>query len=118
FYPWLIYQGAFTPFYLGQRYAALFVSYLMVSAPSTPVLSLSTLGNVSDGSFVTRLDWSATVLTHMRLEAFGAIHYGNKGGEFRLGLDVPAGTLYGAPFPGYSSPAPAAEAGLALRVKI
>lgn len=117
-YPWLLYTGNFVPFHVAERYAAVFLSYMMPGLPSAPAISLSTLGNVSDGSFVTRLDWSSTLLTHLRFEAFAAAHYGSEGGEFRLALEIPAGTLAGAPFPGLSVPAPAAEAGLALRLRI
>src|SRR5581483_9967275 len=52
--------------------------------------TLSTIGNLSDRSFVTRLDYSVTLLTHLTFEAFGAVHYGAANGEFRLGIDIPA----------------------------
>ena len=48
---------------------------------------MSTLGNLSDQSFVTRLDYALTVLTHLRFEAFASVHYGRKEGEFRFGVD-------------------------------
>jgi hypothetical protein len=51
---------------------------------------LSTIGNLSDRSFVTRLDYSYTLLTHLSLEAFAGVHYGYRSGEFRLGADTAA----------------------------
>jgi hypothetical protein len=72
-------------FYLGRHYAALF---LLVPAPYSwdlSTFSVSALGNLSDRSFITRLDYSLTLLTHLRFEAFAAVHYGKENGEFRLG---------------------------------
>jgi hypothetical protein len=72
-------------FYLGRHYAALF---LLVPAPYSwdlTTFALSTLGNLSDRSFITRLDYSLTLLTHLRFEAFVSVHYGRSNGEFRLG---------------------------------
>jgi hypothetical protein len=72
-------------FYLGRHYAAL---SLVLPAPYSwdlTTFSLSTLGNLSDKSFITRLDYSLTLLTHLRFEAFAAIHYGTNNGEFRFG---------------------------------
>lgn len=48
--------------------------------------SFSTLGNLSDQSFFSRLDYSHTLLTHLTFEAFGAVNYGRREGEFRLGV--------------------------------
>lgn len=113
-YPWLLSQGAYTPFYVGQHYLGV---YGMLSAPASwrnLNLVLSNIGNLSDRSFVARLDVSFVVLTHLRIEAYTAWHYGHKGGEFRFNLDVPAtGTT-----PGYSMPTPLAEFGLGVRVSI
>jgi len=72
-------------FYLGRQYAALF---LLLPAPGSwdlTTFALSTLGNLSDRSFITRLDYSYTLLTHLRFEAFVSVHYGKTNGEFRLG---------------------------------
>jgi hypothetical protein len=71
-------------FYFGQQYAAV---YLNLPAPYSwnyTTFTLSTLGNLSDRSFITRLDYSVTVLTHLTLQAFAGVHYGTVGGEFRL----------------------------------
>ena len=72
--------------YLRRQYGAIFVN---VPAPydwNYTTFTLSNLGNLSDQSFITRLDYSLVLLTHLRFEAFAALHYGHKNGEFRLGL--------------------------------
>jgi len=76
-------------FYLGRHYAG---AYLLLPAPfalDLHTFSLSTLGNLSDRSFVTRLDYSLQVLTHLRFEAYVAVFYGRSNGEFRLGIETP-----------------------------
>lgn len=88
-YPWLILNGAFRPLYSGRHYAAL---YALMPSPgdwNDTSFTLSTLGNLSDLSFLSRLDYSVRVLTHMRVFAFSSITYG-RSGEFTLGLRVPA----------------------------
>jgi hypothetical protein len=73
-------------FYFGRHYGALF---LLVPAPFTwdyTTFVVSTLGNFSDKSFITRLDYSLTVLTHLRFEAYVSVNYGDREGQFRGGL--------------------------------
>jgi hypothetical protein len=88
-YPWLIFNGAFRPLYTGRHYASL---YALIPSPGEwddTSFSLSTLGNLSDRSFLSRIDYSVSVLTHMRVFAFGSITYGADG-EFTQGFRVPA----------------------------
>ena len=118
-YPWLIYQGSFQPFYLGRHYGALFALWPAPWDKTHTSFTLSNLGNFSDRSFVSRLDYSVRVLTHLTLEAFAAVHYGNKGGEFRLEIDVPAGLMVnGQPVPQIFIPAPLFELGVGARISI
>lgn len=117
-YPWLLFQNQYTPFYTGKQYAALF---LLLPAPGDwnyTSFTLSTLGNLSDKSFVTRLDYSVLILTHLTFEAYGAVHYGTDGGELRLGLDIPPGQVNGVPTPAFKLAPPLFDVGVALRVKI
>jgi hypothetical protein len=76
-----------TFFYLGRHYGAVSVN---IPAPydwNYTTFTLSNLGNLSDQSFIARLDYSLVLLTHLRFEAFAALHYGRNEGEFRFGVD-------------------------------
>ena len=76
-------------FYIGRHYAALFLSLPAPYSWNYTNFTLSTLANLSDMSFVSRVDYSVTLLTHLTLEAFVGVHYGTRGGEFRAGFDIP-----------------------------
>lgn len=97
-------------FYLGRQYAALFLAFPAPFDLDLHSFTLSTIGNLSDGSFISRFDYAFTLLTHMRFEAFVSLRYGNEEGEFRFGLSG---------LPGVGDRAPAIlDLGLALRVEI
>ena len=88
-YTWLAFNGAYRPLYTGKHYAAL---YFLVPSPgdwNDTSFSLANLGNLSDRSFMSRLDYSVTVLTHMRAFAFASVAWGNTG-EFTQGFHLPA----------------------------
>lgn len=102
-----------TFFYLGKAYGALFLTLPSPWSLDNHTFTLSTLGNFSDRSFVTRFDYAFVLLTHVRLEAFVAARYGHENGEFRFG--VSSLELGGFDF----SRAPALlDFGLALRMDI
>jgi hypothetical protein len=112
-YPGLLLNSNYTSilnfFYTGRQYAALFASFPAPYSWNLTTFTLSTLSNLTDQSFITRLDYSYTLLTHISLEAFAGLHYGHAGGEFRLGFDIP----------GVGSRDPSLiDLGLALRLKI
>jgi hypothetical protein len=92
-YPGLLLNSNFTPmlnfFYTGREYAALFASFPAPYSWNLSTFTVSTLGNLTDLSFVSRLDYAYTLLTHLSLEAFVGVHYGHEHGEFRLGVDLP-----------------------------
>ena len=78
--------GAFTPFYLGKHYGA---CYLALPGPGTwdhTNFTISNIANFSDMSFVSRLDYSVSVLTYLSVQAYAQVHYGEPRGEFRFGL--------------------------------
>jgi len=107
-------------FYFGQQYAAI---YLNLPAPYSwnyTNFTLSTLGNLYDRSFITRLDYSVTVLTHLSVEAFAGVHYGNIGGEFRLQLPPGLANEISAFSGGVTNLGnyPVLDLGAALRVKL
>ena len=118
-YPWLLFNGEFQPFYTGQRYAG---AYLLLAGPGSwdkTSFVLSTLGNISDRSFVSRLDFTVRVLTHLTVEANVSAFYGTEEGEFRLGIKVPPQTVVnGIPVPAFEVPAQRLQLGLGLRLDI
>ncbi len=119
-YPWLIEQGQFTPFYAGQHYAGVYANVLIPTENvfSSNSFTLSTLGNLSDKSFITRLDYSITVLTHLMIEAYGDVHYGTEGGEFRFGFNTTSIPSGNGQIPAVVVPTPLFDVGLALRIAI
>lgn len=88
-YTWLLLNGDFRPLYNARHYAGL---YLLAPAPgdwNDSTFSLATLGNLSDRSFLSRLDYSVNVLTHLRVFLFGSVSYGQPG-ELTFRLKIPA----------------------------
>jgi hypothetical protein len=119
-YPWLLANGAFEPFYLGRHYAAVF---WLVPAPGDAddlTLTTSTLANLSDLSFISRVDASIGLHTRLRLEAYVMVHYGQPGGELRFEFEIPEGlgAVLGAEIPAGRVPAPMVDFGVNLRVAI
>jgi hypothetical protein len=86
-YPNLIFQGAYQPFYLGRNYLAVSATLTDTTAKTTWVLT--NIGNLTDVSFITRVDFLVTILSYLQVESFVAVDYGHLGGEFRLGFDIP-----------------------------
>jgi hypothetical protein len=111
--------GALPFFYLGRQYAAV---YLALPAPYSwnyTSFTFSTLGNLSDQSFITRLDYSVTLLTHLSFEAFAGVHYGHVGGEFRLELPPGLASQIAASFGSTTlNDYPVLDLGVALRLKL
>jgi hypothetical protein len=75
-------------FYTGRQYGALFASFPQPYSWNLTTFTLSTLANLTDQSFISRVDYSYVLLTHITLEAFAALHYGHEHGEFRFGIDL------------------------------
>lgn len=92
-YPGLVFPRA-TPlsnsatfFYLGRQYVGVYATAPAPYSWDTMTFTVSTLANLTDKSGITRLDYSVVVLTHLRFEAYGAVHWGQRNGEFRFGID-------------------------------
>jgi hypothetical protein len=126
-YPGLLFntsgQQMLNFFYIGRHYGALFMSLPAPYSWNRTTFTLSTLGNLSDASFVSRLDLSQTLLTHLTLEAFAGLHWGNSAGEFRGGFNLPAQTVTDSngicvPIGPQSFPPVLMDLGVALRMKI
>jgi hypothetical protein len=104
--------AAFTAFRLGRHYAGLFAVLPAPGAWNDTTFTLSLLGNLSDKSFIARLDHSVLALTYLRVETYVAAHLGESGGELKFGLALPP------PLDALNFPAPAVDFGVALRVSL
>jgi len=93
-----------TFFYLGRHYAGVFATAPAPYSWDNTTFTLSTLANLSDRSGITRLDYSLVLLTHLRFEVFGAVHWGERTGEFRFGMDPINLGSFRDPFSGMTSP--------------
>ncbi|MGQ0507945.1 MAG: hypothetical protein ACT4TC_21795 [Myxococcaceae bacterium] len=115
-YPALFLNDAFQPFALGKHYGGV---YLVASAPGTwdnTSFTLSVLGNISDMSYIARLNYGVRVLSFLNVEAFGAYHFGSLGGEFRLGLDQTVNV--GGQIVPFKLNAPLFDLGVGLRITL
>jgi len=86
-YPNLLFQGSYQPLYLGRNYLALSATLVDTTAKTTWVFT--TIGNLTDLTAISRLDFIVTVLSYLQVEAYTAVDYGHLGGEFRFGVDIP-----------------------------
>lgn len=88
-YPVLLGFGAYTPFYLGKHYASLSVVLPSPGDWNDTTFSMVGIANLSDQTGVLRLDYSTLLLSYLRFNAYGQVHGGELGGEFRFGREIP-----------------------------
>ena len=115
-YPALIFLGQYQPFYTGKNYAAIYLTAEGPDAEKHTSYTFSTLGNLSDMSFISRVDFSWRVLTYLTFEAYADVHYGTDGGEFNFSLSTPALTYQNNPIPAIYLPRTLYDLGIGLRV--
>ena len=113
-YPYLIAQGAFQPFYVARHYGGFYGVLVGPGSWDKTTFIFSTLGNLSDMSFISRLDVSHRALSYLTVEAYTAMNYGTKGGEFRFALDYPPFEIDGRAL----VPAPTIQVGAGLRINL
>jgi hypothetical protein len=99
--------GTIQPLYSAKHYAALFMSLPGPGTWNDTYLTLSSIANLSDQSFLLRFDVSQTLLTFLKLQAYMVVPLGNSG-ELNLGGDAL----------GLDAPNPVAELGLWLRMDL
>jgi len=118
-YPYLVVQQAFQPLYVGRHYGAM---YLFLDRPGSlerTSFNVFTLANLSDRSLITRLNMTHRALSYLTVEGYGAVHYGHKGGEFRLGFSTPEIKIDDdTVIPASNRPVPTFELGAGLRISI
>ena len=88
-YPWLLLNGQFTPLYVGKHYAGVYALLPTPGRLDDATFTFTTLGTLSDLSFISRFDLRWRVLTYLDVNFYTAVHYGASG-EFALGYTVPA----------------------------
>jgi hypothetical protein len=102
-YLWMFLQGGFRPLYTGRHYAALGIALPGPGSWDDTTFALSAIGNLSDNSFLNRLDYRVRVLSDLSVGAFVSVQYGQNGelyyrvtippvpGDMQLanGLDIP-----------------------------
>ena len=115
-YPVLIFLGGYQPFYTGKHYAAIYATAEGPDEAKHTSYTFSTIGNLSDGSFISRLDFAWRFLTYLTFEAYGDEHYGTRGGEFRFELHTPALVANGAAVRPINLPATVYDVGMGLRL--
>ncbi len=115
-YPVLIFLNAYQPFYTGRHYGALYATAEGPDELKHTSYTFSTISNLSDGSLVSRVDFSWRFLTYLTFEAYGDEHYGTRGGEFRFALNTPALTSQGAPVRPVNLPPTVYDIGMGLRL--
>jgi hypothetical protein len=111
---------AFQPFYLGRHYAAASLYLPKPGSWNDTNISLTVLGNLSDRSWVARLDASVLVLTYLTVETYVAGHFGREGGEFRLTIPPGVAALMASQPGAQAVPAgaPVVDAGIGLRLSL
>lgn len=118
FTPISLVTGRFQPFYTGRHYLAAYLLALGLPGDLNWVtVLLNCINNLSDPSGIARLDVIMNVLSYLTIEAFASVNYGVRGGEFRLGYDVPLGPV-GTEAPSLKIPAPIASFGVGLKLSI
>jgi hypothetical protein len=117
-YPILIFEGVFQPFYLGKNYASIYLTAEGPDEGKRTNYTLSTLANLSDHSLITRLDFSWRVLVYLTFEAYGDVHYGAEGGEFRFSLNTPILTSQSSVIPPIYNPSTLFDLGIGFRMSL
>lgn len=115
--PWLYATGEYLPFYMSKAYAALFFTF----EQSDPAITagITTIGNLNDLSFVSRLDFGWRFFSGLRVEALVEIPFGRENGEFRPNFNLlPTVASDGRELGGLTIPLSWVRFGLALRVVV
>lgn len=81
-------SGNLRPLYTGRHYGALYAVLIAPGSWNDSTFLVNVIGNLSDRSFIGRLDYQITVLTRLSLNVYGSAHFGERG-EFRFGFEVP-----------------------------
>jgi hypothetical protein len=111
---------AFRPFYLGRHYVGVNLLLPKPGRWNDTTVILSGIANLSDKTWVARLDTTVLVLTYLTVETFVAAHFGPAGGEFKLVVPADVRSIVGSQSGTVSFPsgAPLVDVGVSLRVSL
>lgn len=101
--------GLFTPFYLGQHYAGAYVYFPSPGRWDEGSITASTLANLSDESYISRVDVSSMVLSFLTVNVYAQVHYG-EAGEFHFSYEIEP--IPGLLDDGFTLNAPVADVGV------
>lgn len=116
-YPFMAIDRQFVPFYVGRHYAALILLLFGPGSWDDTSFTLYGIGNLSDRSFLARLQYTVSFFNYLTVNAYGNVHFGEKG-ELRLGVDIPPGGSIPGLENGFEIVAPLVEVGVALTVDL
>ena len=111
-----MFLGQYQPFYTGRQYAAIYLTAEGPDGQKHTSYTFSTIGNLSDNSFISRIDFSWRFLTYLTFESYIDGHYGARGGEFNFELHTPQLTYQSNTIAALNIPSSVVDVGLALRL--
>ena len=111
-YTFLAFNGQLNPLYVGRHYTGLYAVLFGPGSWNDTNFIFSGIANLSDRSFLARLDHSVRLLTYLDLNTFVAAHFGNRG-ELRYDFAIAPGAIAALP-QGLSVPAPLFDLGFSL----
>ncbi len=88
-YPVMVFLGKYQALYNGKHYGAIYLSAEGLDSAKNTSYNLSTICNLSDNSYVSRLDFTWLLLDYLTFGMFGDVHCGNAGGEFNFNINTP-----------------------------
>jgi hypothetical protein len=115
-YPVLLALGRYQPYYLGKHYASIYLSAEGPDEGKKTAYNLSTISNISDGSYVSRLDFTWLLLDYLSFGMYGDVHYGTTGGEFNFALKTPVIQNGSQAIPAIDQPTTPFDFGLSLHL--
>ncbi|MGE0614106.1 MAG: hypothetical protein AB7P04_00575 [Bacteriovoracia bacterium] len=115
-YPVLYATGEFQPFFLGRHYFGLYLTAEGPDEAKRTSYTFTLLGNLSDHSYLGRIDFAWRVLTYLTFDIYLNGHFGQPGGEFRFAMQTPALTYSGTTIPAVNLPNAIFDLGLGLRL--
>lgn len=113
-FPWQLFAGTYRPLYYGRHYAAASLVAMGPGSLNNTTFIGSTLGNLSDRSWLSRLDVRHALLSFLSIDGWAGLHYG-RAGEFNPGFVLPPVPLVPQLAQGFEVRRPLLDLGLGVR---